>query len=253
MRRLPADAEASPLLGRIMVAVGLHALVLRPAALPLGHLRRRRFRSSRRATGSPPTSPRRSPSRRRPTSGSAASPSARSRSSSCPRTGTRPGRRSRSTPSTRRSPRTPRRSCARRRCSGRPTSSSPPAARWTSEGDAPVATRAGADDRRRRDLSGDDAPHPIAEGGHLEQHPGRRAGPDRRDLQGARRGDPPGLPALDEELGDRGRRPRPRPQRRLRQHRALLRGRQRRARRPCAARRRRCAPGPQHRRRSSRP
>ena len=32
-------------------------------------------------------------------------------------------------------------------------------------------------------------------------HPGRRSDPDRRDLQRPRRGDPPGLPALDEELG----------------------------------------------------
>ena len=62
----------------------LRAVVLRPAALPLGRLRRPDAARSRRATGSPPTSPRRRRSRSSPTCGSAASRSARSRRSSCP-------------------------------------------------------------------------------------------------------------------------------------------------------------------------
>ena len=74
------DAEAGTLDRAHPGGGRLHAVLLRPAALPLGDLRRPESRSSRRATGSPPTSRRRSRCRRRPTSGSAASRSARSRS-----------------------------------------------------------------------------------------------------------------------------------------------------------------------------
>ena len=95
-------------------------------------------------------------------------------------------------------------------------------------------------------------PSPIEEGGHLD------------DTQVAEQVQIDEIfNALDEETrqafqlwmknsGDRDRRPRPRPQRRLRQPRAVLRGRQRRARRRCASRSRRCGRRPQHRRRSSR-
>ena len=61
-------------------------------------------------------------------------------------------------------------------------------------------------------LSGDDAAEPMPEDGHLEDTQVHRAGPDRRDLQRTRRADAPGVPALDEEFGHRGRRPRARPE-----------------------------------------
>ena len=85
------------------------------------------------------------------------------------------------------------------------------------------------------EISGDDAPNPIEEGGHLEHSQVQ----DQVQIDEI-------FQALDDETrqafqlwmknsAHRDRRPRPRPQRRLRQPRALLRGRQRRARRPCAS------------------
>ena len=119
----PLDAEAGSQPRSHPGHGGLRALVLRAAALPVARLRRpdpaaaeglplqRGLQRGRHAVA------------RRPTCGSPASRSARSRSSTPTRRPAPPTRRSSSTPRTRRSPRTPRRSCARRRCWARPTSS----------------------------------------------------------------------------------------------------------------------------------
>ena len=109
--------KSAPSVGRILIAGGLHALVLRPAPLPLGRLRRPGSAASKsyRITAYFPEATR---SRSSPTCGSAASPSARSSRSSSPRSTsrstarTRPPPRSRSSRSSRRSPAMPGRSCA---------------------------------------------------------------------------------------------------------------------------------------------
>ena len=119
----PLDAEAGSQPRSHPGHGGLRALLLRAAALPVARLRRpdpaaaeglplqRGLQGGRHAVA------------RRPTCGSPASPSARSRSSTPTSRPAPPTRRSSSTPRTRRSPRTRRRSCARRRCWARPTSS----------------------------------------------------------------------------------------------------------------------------------
>ena len=155
-----------------------------------------RCRSSRRATASRSPSRRPASSPRRPTSGSAASRWARSRRSSTTSGRAAPTPRSSSSRSSRRCRTTRAPRCARRRCWGRPTSSSPRA----QDGEQ-------RDPRRR----------PAAAG---QRRPDRRA---RRDLPRLRRQDAAGLPGLDADAGRRDHRPRPRPQRRLR-HAAPVRG-----------------------------
>ena len=121
--RRPADEQVRPLASQDPHDGRLRAVVLRPAAVPVAVVRRRRSRSSRRATAC------RSPSRRRPrwpprpTCGSPASRSARCASSRSTATATARWPRSSSTASSRRCARTRARCCARRRCWARPTSS----------------------------------------------------------------------------------------------------------------------------------
>ena len=118
-------ATRAPSVGQIAIIAAFTPQLRRHPDLPLGHLRRLDPAEADRATRSRSPSPRRPPWPSRPTCGSAASRSARSRrSSSRPITAT-PWRRSRSTTPTRRCRPTPGPSCGPRRCSARPTSSWP--------------------------------------------------------------------------------------------------------------------------------